>query len=167
MINRRKNVKESKENIINFFINWNCFGRVSFNAKPTISDVNNISKNNKSNLKIDIDITDNFFIAQTNDVYINYSDYEGKIVRIEGYFYVYQDYNSGENYYAVVRNSPGCCGNDGLAGLDIKYDGEYPAEKTWIRVVGKISKYSEQDPTPVIIVSSLEETKEGTGFVNQ
>ena len=69
--------------------------------------------------------------------------------------------------YAVVRNSPGCCGNDGLAGLDIKWDGEYPAEKTWIQVVGKISKYSETDPTPVILVSSLEETPEGTGFVNQ
>ena len=134
--------------------------------KPTTSTAGN-GKNNSSNQKVDIDITDNYFIAQTNDVYINYDEYEGKTVRMEGYFYVYQDYTSGENYYAVIRNAPGCCGNDGLAGLDIKYDGDYPPENTWIQVIGKISKYSEKDPTPVILVSSLEETPEGTGFVNQ
>ena len=160
-------LKKIKKTLLIILLIGIVFGLLALMQKPTISNVNNDSKINKTSQKIDIDITDNFFIAQTNDVYINYSDYEGKTVRIEGYFYVYQDYNSGENYYAVVRNSPGCCGNDGLAGLDIKYDGEYPAEKTWIKVVGKISKYSEQDATPVIIVSSLEETKEGTGFVNQ
>lgn len=140
-------------------------GLVFFIRKPTTVK----SKQTNSNVnkqKIDVDITDNYFIAQTNDVYINYDDYDGKIVRIEGYFYVYQDYKTGQNYYAIVRNSPGCCGNDGLAGLDIKYNGEYPAEKTWIKVIGKISKYSETDPTPVIIVSSLEETEEGLGFVS-
>lgn len=139
-------------------------GLVFFIQKPTAST------NKKSSIdkqKIDIDITDNYFIEQTNDIYINYDDYEGKTIRIEGYFYVYKDYKTGKNYYAVVRNSPGCCGNDGLAGLDIKYDGEYPAEKTWIQVIGKISKYSEKDPTPVILVSSLMETEEGMGFVNQ
>ena len=160
-------LKKIKKTLLIILLICIVLGLLALMQKPTISNVNNDSKINKTSQKIDIDITDNFFIAQTNDVYINYSDYEGKTVRIEGYFYVYQDYNSGENYYAVVRNSPGCCGNDGLAGLDIKYDGEYPAEKTWIKVVGKISKYSEQDSTPVIIVSSLEETKEGTGFVNQ
>lgn len=141
-------------------------GGIALIQKPTVST----SEKNDStgaNSKIDVDITDNYFIAQTNDVYINYDEYEGKTVRMEGYFYVYQDNSSGENYYAVVRNSPGCCGNDGLAGLDIKYEGEYPAQNTWIQVIGKISKYSEKDPTPVIIVSSLKETKEGTGFVNQ
>ena len=142
------------------------FGALALIQKPTSSKVGN-TKSNNSDLKIDLDITDNYFIAQTNDVYYNYKDYEGKIVRMEGYFYVYQDYSTGKNYYAVVRNAPGCCGNDGLAGLDIKFDGEYPAENTWIQVVGKIGKYSESDPTPVIKVSSLEETSEGTGFVNQ
>lgn len=141
-------------------------GGLALMQKPTNTQ-NGKSKTSNSNMKIDIDITDNYFIAQTNDVYLNYDEYEGKTVRIEGYFYVYQDYTSGQNYYAVIRNAPGCCGNDGLAGLDIKWDGEYPAEKTWIQVVGKISKYSETDPTPVILVSSLEETPEGTGFVNQ
>lgn len=155
--------KSLKKTILLILFIGIILGMLALMEKPTISKTGN----NKQNTKIDIDITDNYFIAQTNDVYMNFDEYAGKIVRIEGYFYVYQDYNTGENYYAVVRNSPGCCGNDGLAGLDIKYDGEYPAEKTWIRVIGKIEKYSEEDSTPVIIVSSLEETQEGTGFVNQ
>ena len=141
-------------------------GALALIQKPTVSQAGN-SKKSEANEKVDLDITDNYFIAQTNDVYINYDEYEGKTVRMEGYFYVYQDYSTGENYYAVIRNAPGCCGNDGLAGLDIKYDGEYPAVNTWIQVIGKIDKYSEIDPTPVIMVSSLQETPEGTGFVNQ
>ncbi|MBR2289422.1 MAG: hypothetical protein IJ867_02105 [Clostridia bacterium] len=141
-------------------------GALALIQKPTVSQAGS-SKKSEANEKVDLDITDNYFIAQTNDVYINYDEYEGKTVRMEGYFYVYQDYSTGENYYAVIRNAPGCCGNDGLAGLDIKYDGEYPAVNTWIQVIGKIDKYSEADPTPVIMVSSLQETPEGTGFVNQ
>ena len=158
--------KKLKKTILLILLIVIVLGLLALMQKPTVSNAGS-SKTNNSNLKIDLDITDNYFIAQTNDVYMNFEEYKGKTVRIEGYFYVYQDYTTGENYYAVVRNSPGCCGNDGLAGLDIKYDGEYPAEKTWIKVVGKIDKYSESDPTPVIIVSSLEEAPEGNGFVNQ
>ena len=43
------------------------------------------------------------------------------------------EYNlDGKKRYAVVRNSPGCCGNDGLAGLDIIYDGECLPHNTWV-----------------------------------
>ncbi|MBR1540499.1 MAG: hypothetical protein IJ629_04970 [Clostridia bacterium] len=158
--------KKIKKTLLLILLIVIVLGALALIQKPTASQAGNSKKSN-SNVKIDLDITDNYFIAQTNDVYLNYKEYEGKTVRMEGYFYVYQDYLTGENYYAVVRNSPGCCGNDGLAGLDIKWDGEYPAVNAWIQVVGKISKYSEEDPTPVILVSSLEETPEGTGFVNQ
>ena len=160
-----KNFCQQSEIILIILLIIIIVGLTFFIRKPSISPTNK-AKSNIQKQKIDLDITDNYFIAQTNDVYVNYNDYKGKIVRIEGYFYVYQNYKTGENYYAVVRNSPGCCGNDGLAGLDIKYNGKYPAEKTWIKVIGKISKYSETDPTPVIIVSSLEETEEGLGFVS-
>ena len=161
-----KMAKKIKKTILTVLLIAIVFGAISLIQKPTASTSGNTKKSiDKS--KIDIDITDNYFIAQTNDIYMNYGEYEGKTVRLEGYFYVYQEYSTGENYYAVIRNSPGCCGNDGLAGLDIKYDGEYPPEKTWIQVIGKISKYSDSDPTPVVIVSSLEETPEGQGFVNQ
>lgn len=159
--------KKIKKTVLLILLIVIVLGVLALLQRPSATAQAGNKKNSNSDLKIDLDITDNYFIAQTNDVYLNYNEYEGKIVRIEGYFYVYQDSVTGENYYAVIRNAPGCCGNDGLAGLDILYDGEYPAENTWIQVVGKIDKYSEKDPTPVIKVISLEETSEGTGFVNQ
>ena len=112
-----------------------------------------------------VEITDNYFIEQTNDVYLNLNDYIGKTIKIQGLIYSYNDSN-GDICYAVVRNTPGCCGNDGLAGLDIRYDGEYPEENTWVEVVGVMGKDTVyHSDVPAIQVSSLQETTEGTSFV--
>ena len=68
--------------------------------------------------------------------------------------------------YAVVRNSPGCCGNDGLAGLDINYDGEYPDENTWVTIEGIIEKQKIQTETiPIVKITSMKETEPGKTFV--
>ena len=68
--------------------------------------------------------------------------------------------------YAVVRNSPGCCGNDGLAGLDIKYDGEYPEENTWVTIEGRIGKQSIYgESIPIINLTAMQETPVGKTFV--
>ena len=118
-----------------------------------------------SGKKVDIEITDNFFIEQTNDIFLNLKDYVGKTVRMEGLIYTYidEDENTG---YAVVRNSPGCCGNDGLAGLDIKYDGEYPEENTWVQIEGVIEKQKIHAETiPIVKITSMKETEPGKTFV--
>ena len=115
--------------------------------------------------KIDIEITDNFFIEATNDVYLNLNDYIGKTIKMQGLVYSYET-DTGETLYAVVRNTPGCCGNDGLAGLDIRYEEDYPAENTWIEVVGTVGEdtvYGEK--IPAIQVTSLNETEKGITFV--
>jgi len=112
----------------------------------------------------DIVITDNFFIQATNDVYLNVDGYVGQTIRMEGFIYEYKD-RSGDSHVAVVRNSPGCCGNDGLAGLDIAY-ADYPSHGTWVEVVGTIKKIRiDGQPTPIIDVTSLEEKPEGMTFV--
>lgn len=117
---------------------------------------------NTSNM---IEIKDNYFIQQTNDVYINLQDYIGKTIKMEGLIYSYQDSN-GDTCYAVVRNTPGCCGSDGLAGLDIRYDGEYPEEDTWVEIVGVIGEDTVFENTvPAIQITSLKETEKGTAFV--
>lgn len=55
-----------------------------------------------------IEITDNYFIEQTNDIFLNLNDYVGKTVKMQGLVYTYL--NTNENTcYAVVRNTPGCC----------------------------------------------------------
>lgn len=112
-----------------------------------------------------VEITDNYFIEQTNDVYLNLDDYIGKTIKMQGLIYAYNDSN-GDTCYAVVRNTPGCCGNDGLAGLDIRYDGEYPEENTWVEVIGVMGKDTVyHSDVPAIQVASLQETTEGISFV--
>ena len=74
--------------------------------------------------------------------------------------------DNGDTCYAVVRNTPGCCGNDGLAGLDIRYDKDYPNENTWVEVIGVIGTDTMYgDVIPAIQVSSIIEKEEGTTFV--
>ena len=112
-----------------------------------------------------IEITDNYFIEQTNDIYINTEDYIGKTVKFEGLVYSYED-EEGNTYYAVVRNTPGCCGNDGLAGIDIRYDKEYPEVNTWVEVEGVIEEETvDKTKIPAVKVSSMKEKEEGTTFV--
>lgn len=119
----------------------------------------------KANTNNMVEITDNFFIEQTNDLYLNLNDYIGKTIKIEGLIYSYEDSN-GDICYAVVRNTPGCCGNDGLAGLDIRYDEDYPAEDTWVEVIGVVgtdTMYGSE--IPAIQVSSMKIKEKGTTFV--
>ena len=123
------------------------------------------NNNTESNSDEIIEITDNYFIEQTNDVYLNLKDYLGKTIKMQGLVYTYDD-GRGNTYYAVVRNTPGCCGNDGLAGIDIKYDGEYPEVNTWVKVEGKVESYKVYNmDTPVLKITSIEETDTGTTFV--
>ena len=118
------------------------------------ADVNNI-----------VEIKDNYFIESTNDVYVNLEDYIGKTIKMQGLIYSYQD-NNGDFCYAVVRNTPGCCGSDGLAGLDIRYDGDYPKENTWVEVEGVVGKdIVFGSEIPAIQVTSLKETEKGITFV--
>ena len=136
---------------------------ISINNKATeISNNNQLSEKNGEVLEI----TDNYFIEQTNDIFYNTDDYLDKTIKIAGLIYTYEDYNTGNTYYAVVRNTPGCCGNDGLAGLDIRYDGEYPKENAWVEIEGTIkTDVVEEEEIPAIQVTSMKETQEGTSFV--
>lgn len=111
------------------------------------------------------EIKDNFFIEQTNDIYINLDEYIGKTIKMQGFVYTYENGN-GEVCYGVVRNTPGCCGADGLAGLDIRYNGEYPEVKKWVEVVGVIGTDTVWGSTiPIINVATIEEKPEGVTFV--
>ncbi|MBO6233338.1 MAG: hypothetical protein J6N78_04690 [Clostridia bacterium] len=129
-------------------------GKIRRTTQKVEPDMNNI-----------LEIKDNFFIEQTNDMYYNLKDYLGKTVKIEGFVSSYTD-NNGDICYGVIRNTPGCCGADGLAGLDIRYDGEYPELKTWVEVIGVIGKDISYDAEiPAIQVTSIREKEEGTSFV--
>lgn len=123
-----------------------------------------VQENRESSKEEIIEIKDEYFISATNDVYYNLDSYLGKTIKMQGLIYEYDI--DGEKCYAVVRNSPGCCGNDGLAGLDIEYDGVCPANDTWVEIVGVIDKEEWQNSyNPIVKIISMEEKEVGQTFV--
>lgn len=138
----------------------------NFTTTQSSGKIRKSTEKAKANTNNMVEITDNLFIEQTNDLYLNLNDYIGKTIKIEGLIYSYQDSN-GDICYAVVRNTPGCCGNDGLAGLDIRYDEDYPEEDTWVEVIGVVgtdTMYGSK--IPAIQVSSMRIKEKGTMFVS-
>jgi uncharacterized membrane protein YcgQ (UPF0703/DUF1980 family) len=99
-----------------------------------------------SNEKI-IEIKEKMFVAQVNDVYLNTEDYLGKTIKLEGIFKKEQPYE-GDPYCFVLRYGPGCCGNDGNVGFEIKWDKSiaqpYPKVESWVESTG-VLKYYEED----------------------
>lgn len=106
-----------------------------------------------------VEIEDKLFIAQTNDIYNNLSDYEGRTVHYEGIFMtaIMPDDNSTVPF--VIRYGPGCCSNDGSAGFEIALEeSEWPKENDWVEVTGIIEVYHDDAYNydyPVVKISSI------------
>lgn len=83
-----------------------------------------------------MEITEEMFVTQINDIYLNSEEYMNQNIKLQGY-YLTVEYN-GTIYSNVVRNGPGCCTNDDLAGFEFRWDGEMPEENDWIEVVGTL-----------------------------
>ena len=100
---------------------------------------------------VDIVIREKMFIAQVNDVYLNRSDYMGKTIKLEGLF-LYGE-AGGREYCYVIRNGPGCCGDDGQVGFEVSWlppgeapEGEriaYPNRNDWVEAQGVLQRYEE------------------------
>ena len=56
---------------------------------------------------------------------------------------MYEAEELAEKYYSVIRYGPGCCGTDGNAGFEVKWDGEYPNQNDWVEVMGILEEYEE------------------------
>ena len=86
-----------------------------------------------------IEIREKLFIAQTNDMYLNPGDYLGKTIRYEGIYKSYiPETGQEEPWHYVIRYGPGCCGYDGEAGFEVRWDGEFPQEDDWVEVTGTL-----------------------------
>jgi hypothetical protein len=91
-----------------------------------------------------IEIKEKMFIAQTNDIYLNASEYMGKTIRYEGFFTQYDDPDTGETYSFVIRNGPGCCpGVDNSAGFEVAWGAQWPNADDWVEVSGKLETYED------------------------
>ena len=97
-------------------------------------------------IKADVIIGDNYFDTQINNMYTNSSDYDGKLIEIEG-FYLQSE---GTDYTFVSRYStnsmcPNCA--NGYSYIEYMWDGEKPEliqEESWIKVIGKLEKGNDE-----------------------
>ncbi|HXK77642.1 MAG TPA: hypothetical protein PKY19_04080 [Oscillospiraceae bacterium] len=106
----------------------------------------------------DIVVGDNLYATQINDWYINFEDYDGKIVEIEGY---YVDLGG---YSFVGRKGPSCpyC-SGGYVSFEFSTDEDLSAlvsESSWIRVTGILREGAMypgggQDPYPFYYIEAL------------
>ena len=90
-------------------------------------------------------IRDKLFIAQTNDILSNRADYLNKTIQYEGLFDIYVSPVTGAKRCSVVRQSPGCCGADGIVGFEVQWDKEYPNKNDWVEAVGILGEYEADD----------------------
>lgn len=96
-------------------------------------------------------IKEKMFIAQCNDIYLNPKDYMDRTIQVEGMYGEFPNEEAGTTYRCVYRNGPGCCGNDGVAGFEMRYEGKLPKANDWIQVTGKIELDKEGDREYVVL----------------
>ena len=107
----------------------------------------NIIKNNYVDDSIDdiVEIRERMFLSEINDIYLNSDEYIGKKIKYEGYFATFYNESTEENYYFVIRNGPGCCGNDSHVGFEIQWNDDIPMENQWLEVTGILEIYEKND----------------------
>lgn len=131
---------------------------------PTLrpnDDTYGIDLDNVNFKHIDMQITDEYFLQDIDNIYENLPNYVGKVVSGQGYL-LYLDEN-GE-YFAFVRDYI-CCGPDAYPmGIACEYSGKIPKEGTWVEIVGVVgSEKGDFYDTPILILHKLKKTKERSG----
>lgn len=110
---------------------------------------------NSSNDDI-VKISDDSFVQQLEDIHANVDEYEGKTVSYEGFVAVVGEDGTE---YTVVRDydTPHEDHTHPIfVGLYSSYEGEWPAEDTWVEVTGKIKKESMNGQTyPLVEIEEL------------
>jgi len=141
------------------------------NNNNNLDDLDNIALNEKD-LEDENDpeltvIKDNVFVMLTTDMFNYPEDYEGKKFKIEGLIYASGPTYEDDTVFFVVRKTPGCCGEDGLAGLPFKYDGEIPVRDSWVTAIGVWKKDESVLGWEYLLeIISIEETPVGDTLVD-
>lgn len=117
---------------------------------------------------VDYVIGDENFVRDMDEIYTNLDQYAGKTLQYEG---MIAEIDPGR--YTVIRFYD--MGHDDhsheiYVGLDATYDGEWPADNTWVSVVGTIEvgepTGDEGEAFPVLKVTEMKEIPAGQAKVN-
>ena len=120
------------------------------------------SGNNTENI---IEIREKMFITQTNDIYLNPAEYLGKKIRYEGIYHEYYYPESDERLCSVFRFGPGCCGTDGYAGFEVKWNGTIPEDNAWVEVTGILNEDKTNGYLYLNVLTLKEKNARGKEFV--
>ena len=98
------------------------------------------------------EIRENMFLTQINDINLNYRQYLGRTIELEGL--ILQNHWNDRDYYFVIRYGPDCCGDDGVVGFEISWNPDhdatghpmdqrssFPKENEWVKAVGVLNRY--------------------------
>ena len=110
------------------------------------------------------DIRERMFIQQIFDIYLNSREYLGKTVRLEG---IYSEFpGEGEPTSYVYRNTPGCCGDDGMMGFVVLLGGSpAPEPDAWVEATGRV-EVTEKDGVALRLSSLKVMEQRGREFVS-
>lgn len=107
------------------------------------------------NGETDIVVGDNLYATQINDWYMNFDQYEGKVVEIEGYYI-----NDFAPYDFIGRYGPSCpyC-QGGYVSFEFvtKEDlSEYKSGKDWIKIIGILREGFDKESGPFYYIEVLQ-----------
>lgn len=108
-------------------------------------------------------ISEDNFVTDMDEIYTYLDDYVGRKVRYEGFVSNVSE-TEGDTEYAVTRFydiDHEDHSHTILVGLNTIYEGTWPAENTWVEVVGYIEKEDVGgEPYPVLHVEEIIEKEE-------
>ncbi len=109
---------------------------------------------------IDLDLANmsgTMVYAQIYQLLSDYEAYEGKIIRMKGWYDVYQDEQTGKIYYScIIPDATACCAQ----GIEFIWAGEhlfpddYPEPGTGVMVTGQFETYMEDEYMYVHLVEA-------------
>jgi len=87
-----------------------------------------------------IEIEEQYFVAQANQITSNRERYLGRTIRFEGMSAT--TYWDDEPFLIVYRNTYGCCGPDGIIGFEVALNDIEPfPDNTWVEVTGVLEEF--------------------------
>ena len=120
---------------------------------------------------VEIEITERFFIAQTNEIIGNPARYLGRTIRLEGMFFSQVWPATGEEFHFVFRMMEGCCGPEEPVGFELRLEDTVPPpDNTWVEVTGVLEQYVgfwQQYSLRLEVLSLTEMSERGAEFVTQ
>jgi len=114
-----------------------------------------------------IEIGDQSFVNQFNEIFSNSSQHLGRTIRYDGMFRTLTWPGTGEDFYFVIRYTVGCCGEEPI-GFELYPGGIDPLpDGTWVEVTGVLERIEDAGFGSVLlrIVSMVELDEPGVRFV--